>query len=746
MSINKFSKYGIVLVAAITVATVAQSQFGQSSSKVYADEIASTAPKTSEVPSITPATSENVSTMPTTSEAPAVVLASENSEAPETSALYSEDGGLAVTPTDIVSPTSTTPSENSSDKSLFFLYVEHTDSGVEQSGTGVYGANEDGRFVIPEGTDYRYSYYTITSDDGKSFKPGDVIPYDSPLLNHPNFDDNPITYTYYKNKPSVEENIIVNPVIRPSWHHGDSISFHVRYGVFERNSKYGVPAVIDIAPYDTVDVPLDKQVTVSAKTIPGYTLDSANKYETGSDIPNNTLMLSSSYFVTDNTGTPMAMFLYKKNNSETAFKDSLTPSAKPSSQSEGPLTYTVIYHFTGEDSRSVEYTIEPGETKYLKLGGKGAVAFPVISGTPSFYEVSYDRVKAGKTLYEFWQYDYHTHNGDGTPKVTDTSSTPATSTTPATSEAPAVSTTPATSEAPAVSTTPATSEAPAVSTTPATSEAPAVSATPATSETPAVSTAPATSEAPANSTTPATSEAPAVSTTPATSETPAVSTTPATSETPAVSTTPATSEAPAVSTAPATSEAPAVSTTPATSEAPAVSTAPATSETPAVSTTPATSEAPAVSTTPATSEAPAVSTAPATSETPAVSTTPATSEASAVSTTLATSEAPANSTTPATSETPTVSTTPATSEAPAVSTTPATSLVTSKDTHSMNSVTSSSTQTRNAGIKSEADGKLTGHDLPKTGDTNTKVGMLGMVLVGLGLTSLVYKGRHRRSK
>ena len=547
--------------------------------------------------------------MPTTSEAPAVVLASENSEAPETSALYSEDGGLAVTPTDIVSPTSTTPSENSSDKSLFFLYVEHTDSGVEQSGTGVYGANEDGRFVIPEGTDYRYSYYTITSDDGKSFKPGDVIPYDSPLLNHPNFDDNPITYTYYKNKPSVEGNIIVNPVIRPSWHHGDSISFHVRYGVFERNSKYGVPAVIDIAPYDTVDVPLDKQVTVSAKT-----LDSANKYETGSDIPNNTLMLSSSYFVTDNTGTPMAMFLYKKNNSETAFKDSLTPSAKPSSQSEGPLTYTVIYHFTGEDSRSVEYTIEPGETKYLKLGGKGAVAFPVISGTPSFYEVSYDRVKAGKTLYEFWQYDYHTHNGDGTPKVTDTSSTPATSTTPATSEAPAVSTTPATSEAPAVSTTPATSEAPAVSTTPATSEAPAVSATPATSETPAVSTAPATSEAPANSTTPATSEAPAVSTTPATSETPAVSTT------------------------------------------------------------------------------------------------------------------------------------PATSEAPAVSTTPATSLVTSKDTHSMNSVTSSSTQTRNAGIKSEADGKLTGHDLPKTGDTNTKVGMLGMVLVGLGLTSLVYKGRHRRSK
>ena len=170
-----------------------------------------------------------------------------------------------------------------------------------------------------------------------------------------------------------------------------------------------------------------------------------------------------------------------------------------------------------------------------------------------------------------------------------------------------------------------------------------------------------------------------------------------------------------------------------------------TSEAPAVSTTPATSETPAVSTTPATSEAPAVSTTPATSETPAVSTTPATSEAPAVSTTPATSETPAVSTTPATSETPAASTTPATSETPAVSTTPATSLVPSKDIHSMNSVTYSSTQTRNAGIKSEADGKLTSHDLPKTGDTNSKVGMLGMVLVGLGLTSFVYKGRHRRS-
>ena len=157
------------------------------------------------------------------------------------------------------------------------------------------------------------------------------------------------------------------------------------------------------------------------------------------------------------------------------------------------------------------------------------------------------------------------------------------------------------------------------------------------------------------------------------------------------------------------------------------------------------SEAPAVSETPATSEAPAVSTTPATSEAPAVSTTPATSEAPAVSTTPATSEAPAVSTTPATSEAPANSTAPATSEAPAVSTTPATSLVPTKDNHSMNFVTPSYTQTRSAGIKSETDGKLTSQDLPKTGDTNSKVGMLGMVLVGLGLTSFVYKGRHRRS-
>lgn len=568
MSINKLSKYGIVLVAAVTVATVAQSQFGQSSSKVYADEIASTVPTTSEVPSTTPATSEApaisttpaVSTSPETSEAPAVVSTSENSEAPATSASYSEHEGLGVTPTGIVSPTSTTSSENSRDKdeteefkSFYFRYVEHTDSGDIERGNGAFGPNEDGRFVLPERDDYRYSYYTITSDDGKSFKAGEVIPYDSPLLNHPNFDDNPITYTYYKNKPSVEGNIVVNSINRPSWHHGDSISYHVRYGVFERNSKYGVPAVIDIAPYDTVVVPLDKEVTVSAKTIPGYTLDSANKYETGSDIPDNTLKLSSSYFVTDNTGTPMAMFLYKKNNSETAFKDSLTPSAKPSSQSEGPLTYTVIYHFTGEDPRSVEYTIEPGETEHLGFGGKGAASFPTIIGTPYFYEVTYDRVKAGKTLYEFWQYNDQTHNGDGTPKVTDTTSTPETSTTPATSEAPAVSTTPAV--------------------------------------------------------------------------------------------------------------------------------------------------------TPSTSVNPASSVTLDKLSQKAYKKMSSAQRWASVSSPLA-----------------------------------------SKADHSMDSAMISSTQSHDEGMTPATDGKLAGHNLPDTGDTNAKVGILGMIFVGLGLTSLVYKGRHRRSK
>ena len=205
------------------------------------------------------------------------------------------------------------------------------------------------------------------------------------------------------------------------------------------------------------------------------------------------------------------------------------------------------------------------------------------------------------------------------------------------------------------------------------------------------------------------------------------------------------------------SEAPAVSTTPATSEAPAVSTTPATSETPAVSTTPTTSEAPANSTTPATSETPAVSTAPATSETPAVSTTPATSEAPAVSTAPATSEAPAASTTPAVI--------PSTSVNPASSVTldklsqkaykkmssaqrwaSVSSPLASKADHSMDSAMISSTQSHDEGMTPATGGKLAGHNLPNTGDTNAKVGILGMIFVGLGLTSLAYKGRHRRSK
>lgn len=43
LSINKLSKYGIVLVAAVTLTTVVQTQFGQSSTKVYAEETASDA-------------------------------------------------------------------------------------------------------------------------------------------------------------------------------------------------------------------------------------------------------------------------------------------------------------------------------------------------------------------------------------------------------------------------------------------------------------------------------------------------------------------------------------------------------------------------------------------------------------------------------------------------------------------------------------------------------------------------------
>jgi len=372
------------------------------------------------------------------------------------------------------------------------------------------------------------------------------------------------------------------------------------------------------------------------------------------------------------------------------------------------------------------------------------------------------------------------------------------STVPTTSEAP--STTPATSEAPAISTTPA------VSTSPETSEAPVVSTTPATSEANLnnyrmfyikdsfypnlkdymgfagrVTTADKPYTVEKGSTLP---EYPYYTIVGSDGKTYSVGDTitinnplvnhpdendnvlhyyyypfnpNSVSEAPAVSTTPATSEAPAVSTTPATSETPAVSTTPTTSEAPANSTTPATSETPAVSTAPATSETPAVSTTPATSEAPAVSTAPATSEAPAVSTTPATSEAPAVSTTPATSEAPAASTTPAVI--------PSTSVNPASSVTldklsqkaykkmssaqrwaSVSSPLASKADHSMDSAMISSTQSHDEGMTPATGGKLAGHNLPNTGDTNAKVGILGMIFVGLGLTSLAYKGRHRRSK
>ena len=712
LSINKFSKYGIVLVAAITVATVAQSQFGQSSSKVYADEIASTAPKTSEVLSITPATSENdsttpvVSTSPETSEAPAVVSTSENSEAPATS----ENSETATMP--IWSETETdSPINEKAFKYISTRFVESTDKENDFGG-GSFSLAKDQIFTVPDEKIAGY-YYTITSADGKKYLPGDIIKYADLKFDDPsNYrvgEINVLTYTYYKDKSSMIEapslskpsgysykyNSLkpstIDQGIRSAWDHGDTMTYHVHYRVFDRDSKYGVPVFEDIASYDTVVVPKNGSIKVDAKVIPGYTLDSQHMFNSNFNSTDKTMTIhpgigedGSFVGVVDKNGIPMVGFTYFKDNSESAFKNSMTPAVSSLNTSGKTLTYTVRKYYNGRLWSHYQNNIEPGESKQLYSFSIGALGGPdtTLYGTPGYFEVTYDDVKAGKNLYEFWRYEPDFFNADGTPKDTTTS---AASTAPATSEAPAVSVTPATSEAPAVSTTPATSEAPAVSTTPATSEAPAVSTTPATSETPAVST------------TPATSEAPAVSTTPATSEAPAVSTTPATSETPAASTTPATSEAPAVSTTPATSEAPAVSTTPATSEAPAVSTTPATSETPAASTTPATSEAPAVSTTPATSEAPAVST------------------------------------------------TPATSEAPAVSTTLATGLVPSKNIHSMNSVTSPFTQTRNAGIKSEADGKLTSHDLPKTGDTNSKVGMLGMVLVGLGLTSFVYKGRHRRS-
>ena len=628
LSINKFSKYGIVLVAAITVATVAQSQFGQSSSKVYADEIASTAPKTSEVLSITPATSENdsttpvVSTSPETSEAPAVVSTSENSEAPATS----ENSETATMP--IWSETETdSPINEKAFKYISTRFVESTDKENDFGG-GSFSLAKDQIFTVPDEKIAGY-YYTITSADGKKYLPGDIIKYADLKFDDPsNYrvgEINVLTYTYYKDKSSMIEapslskpsgysykyNSLkpstIDQGIRSAWDHGDTMTYHVHYRVFDRDSKYGVPVFEDIASYDTVVVPKNGSIKVDAKVIPGYTLDSQHMFNSNFNSTDKTMTIhpgigedGSFVGVVDKNGIPMVGFTYFKDNSESAFKNSMTPAVSSLNTSGKTLTYTVRKYYNGRLWSHYQNNIEPGESKQLYSFSIGALGGPdtTLYGTPGYFEVTYDDVKAGKNLYEFWRYEPDFFNADGTPKDTTTS---AASTAPATSEAPAVSVTPATSEAPAVSTTPATSEAPAVSTTPATSEAPAVSTTPATSETPAAST------------------------------------------------------------------------------------------------TPATSEAPAVSTTPATSEAPAVST------------------------------------------------TPATSEAPAVSTTLATGLVPSKNIHSMNSVTSPFTQTRNAGIKSEADGKLTSHDLPKTGDTNSKVGMLGMVLVGLGLTSFVYKGRHRRS-
>ena len=156
MSINKLSKYGIVLVAAVTVATVAHSQFDQSSSKVYADEIASTVPTTSEVPSITSATSENVSTIPTTSEAPAVVSTSENSEAP---AVVSTSENSEAPATSENSETATMPiwSETETDspinekafKYITTRFVESTDRENDFGG-GSFSLAKDQIFTVPD--------------------------------------------------------------------------------------------------------------------------------------------------------------------------------------------------------------------------------------------------------------------------------------------------------------------------------------------------------------------------------------------------------------------------------------------------------------------------------------------------------------------------------------------------------------------------------------------------------------------
>ena len=590
MSINKLSKYGIVLVAAVTVATVAQSQFGQSSSKVYADEIASTVPTTSEAPSTTPATSENVSTTPAVSTSP------ETSEAP----VVSTTPATSEAPT--VSTAPATSEANLNNYRMFYIKDSFYPNLKDYMGFAGRVTTADKPYTVEKGSTLpEYPYYTIVGSDGKTYSVGDTITINNPLVNHPDENDNVLHYYYYP---------------------------------FNPNSVSEAPAV---------------STTPASSETPTVSTTPATSEA--------------------NVIHPRMFYIAGKLSDEPSI-------GWLSGRVVGPKGYEI------EEGPDIDgypyYTITGPEGKRYSVGDVITMEEPGLFGHSNYED---DAIL----------YTYYRTNPNSV------------------SEAPAASTTPATSEAPAVSTTPATSEAPAASTTPATSEAPAVS------------------------TTPATSEAPAASTTPATSEAPAVSTTPATSEAPAASTTPATSEAPAVSTAPATSEAPAVSTTPATSEAPAVSTTPATSEAPAVSTTPATSEAPATSTTPATSEAPAVSTAPATSEAPAASTTPAVTPSTSVN--------PASSVTLDKLSQKAYKKMSSAQRWASVS-----SPLASKADHSMDSAMISSTQSHDEGMTPATDGKLAGHNLPDTGDTNAKVGILGMIFVGLGLTSLAYKGRHRRSK
>ena len=621
MSINKLSKYGIVLVAAVTVATVAQSQFGQSSSKVYADEIASTVPTTSEAPSTTPATSENVSTTPAVSTSPETSEASAVSTTPATS----------EAPT--VSTAPATSEANLNNYRMFYIKDSFYPNLKDYMGFAGRVTTADKPYTVEKGSTLpEYPYYTIVGSDGKTYSVGDTITINNPLVNHPDENDNVLHYYYYPFNPnSVSEAPAVSTT--PATSEAPAVST--------------TPATSE-NPISDNDPRLNRMLYINVSSPDDPTLG----------------------WLTGEVVTPKGY----------------------------------IVKSAGEVEGFPYFTITGSNGKNYSVGDIITTEEPGLFGHANYED---------DALY----YRYYRTNPNSVSEA------PANSTTPATSETPAVSTAPATSETPAVSTTPATSEAPAVSTTPATSEAPAVSTTPATSEAPAVSTAPATSEAPAVSTAPATSEAPAVSVTPATSEAPAVSTTPATSEAPAVSTAPA----------PATSEAPAVSTAPATSEAPAVSTTPATSEAPAVSTTPATSEAPAVSTTPATSEATAVSTAPATSEAPAASTTPAVTPSTSVN--------PASSVTLDKLSQKAYKKMSSAQRWASVS-----SPLASKADHSMDSAMISSTQSHDEGMTPATGGKLAGHNLPNTGDTNAKVGILGMIFVGLGLTSLAYKGRHRRSK